>query len=101
MDASGQRAGEDDYSMEVLTSFVNSIDEDTGWQHDFPVPGRKEDTPAQDVFPDVSNVLGLREEAMEIFLAEDRQMKKKGTKIVFCHDGCDTFKELSVVRFSI
>ena len=82
MDACNQHMYEDNYSMEVLASFVNIIDEGTFWWHDFPIPSRK-DFSTQDIFPNANNALELKEEAMAIFWAEAGWMKKKGTKIVF------------------
>ena len=58
MNVPNQRTCEDNYSIEVLASFVNSIGEGACCWFYLPITGKKEENVTQDVFNNVSSMLG-------------------------------------------
>ena len=70
--------------LEVLSRFINDIDQDAGWWCNIGIPTNNDKEEFNYLFPSLSKIFGMHREAMTIFLIENNCTNRKSKKFVFC-----------------
>ena len=64
--------------LEALKSFIDRIDDESGWQYYLPILGNKDEDANQDMIPNSNILFRMHKETMTIFWAEASWSKNHG-----------------------
>ena len=93
MDVRSRKQTKSMSALEVLTGFINSVDDDAGWWYNAGNNNIK-DKDFEYLFPSLSTVFGLYKDAFNIFFLEANLIKKRGNKLVISMKGYDDLKNV-------
>ena len=81
-------------ALKVLTGFINSIDDNTGWWYNAGNNDIK-DEDFEYLFPSLSTIFRLHKNAFSIFFLEMNLIKKRGNKFMINIKGYDHLKNMA------